>query len=583
VNKHFFSRLSVLYRHNFGIGRYSSTAAQKQEIFSQDDPKLWVKSPHPDIPEIKDVTVQEMVWSKLSKGKDREKLVAFKCGLTGRKYTFGELYKYSRAFAASLIHAGFKKGDILGVVLPNVPEYAIVYLGALEAGLIVSPVNPAYTPDEIKRQLQGSEVKCAITIPAFVPPILEAQKVLPALSHIVVIGESQPGCHNFFEMIKTDTTGVKFFTGKEIDTEDDVAILPYSSGTTGPPKGVMLSHYNIVNNFNQFNRPHICTVNEYDGGEQARLLGLLPFFHSYGFAAILILGLHHGASTICLPRFEPESFLKTIREFQPTTLHLVPPLVSFIANSPEFGAKELAGTDTILASAAPIGSSLVNRVLEKAGKYLFFQEGYGMTELSPVSHIMCPEAKNTKVGSCGTPISNTLTKIVHTETGKTLGRNERGELCVKGRQVMKGYYKNEEATRNTIDSDGWLHTGDIAYYDDDGYCYIVDRLKELIKVKGFQVAPSELEDLLRELPGVSDVAVIGVPHEEWGELPRAYIVRKDGSLNDDQVNGHLAGKVTSFKQLRGGIEYVEAIPKAPSGKILRRELIKNYREKHGIL
>jgi len=263
-------------------------------------------------------------------------------------------------------------------------------------------------------------------------------------------------------------------------------------------------------------------------------------------------------------------------------MHLVTPLISFIVNNPEITKKELEQISVITGGAASIGKTLINRLIEKAGKYIFFQEGYGMTEMSPLSHLLNPSTKNEKIGSCGTPIPSTWSKIIDIKTGESLPAHKNGEICVKGPQVMKGYFNNEEATRNTIDPDGWLHTGDIGYYDDDKCFYIVDRLKELIKVRGFQVSPSELEDTLRKHPEVDDVAVIGIPDEEAGELPRAYIVRKSENLSEDVVNGYLKPILAYYKQLKGGIVFVKAIPKAPSGKILRRELIQEYKKQNNI-
>jgi len=259
----------------------------------------------------------------------------------------------------------------------------------------------------------------------------------------------------------------------------------------------------------------------------------------------------------------------------------VTPLINHIVNSKDYGKNELEHAHTVCGGGAPIGTSLIEKLLDKAGKYIFFQEGYGMSELSPVSHVLFPETQNTKIGSCGSPIQGTITKIIDSD-GNALGKNQSGEVCIKGPQVMKGYYKNEEATKGTIDADGWLRTGDIAYYDNDGCMFIVDRIKELIKVKGFQVAPSELEDLLRKNDQVEDVAIIGVPHAENGEAPRAYIVKKSNSnLTEDEVNAYLQPLISKHKQLKGGIEFRKSIPKAPSGKILRRELSEEYRAKHG--
>jgi acyl-CoA synthetase (AMP-forming)/AMP-acid ligase II len=250
-----------------------------------------------------------------------------------------------------------------------------------------------------------------------------------------------------------------------------------------------------------------------------------------------------------------------------------------MAASPEFTKKEFESIHSIMGGAAPIGESLITRLLQKAEKYFFFQEGYGMTESSPVTHILPSSTKNKKIGSCGIILPGTECKLVDPSTGEAVGRHQRGEICARGPQIMKGYFKNDKATAETIDSDGWLHTGDIGLYDDDDCFYIVDRMKELIKVKGLQVAPSELEDLLRSHPDVADVAVIGIPDERAGELPRAYVVRKRDSFSEQDVQDFVAQKVSDHKKLNGGVEFISEIPKAASGKILRRELKAAYLSK----
>ncbi|ODM92784.1 4-coumarate--CoA ligase 1 [Orchesella cincta] len=556
----------------------------------KDDPKLWVKSPFPDVPTVLGVEMHEMIFQQITKYGD---LPAMTCGVSDKTFTFNEIYRQSRGLGAALIRAGFKRGDVVGLVLPNIPEFPIAVLGCWSAGLTVSCINPAYTEGEIKRQLASSDAKVAITIEHFLNAVRSAKSENPRLSSIIIIGDAQEGCHTFSEMAKSDTNGIIFSTGENSDTSETISLLPYSSGsdviklcvnigTTGPPKGVLLSHSNITTNLTQFSCENVGPTKTYhDTGVQERLIGLLPFFHSYGMAAIVLAGLYQGAHSMSLPSFDPATFLKAIREHKPTCMHLVTPLISHMVNSDDYSSKELEHCHTIVGAAAPIGNVLINQILEKAGRYIFFAEGYGMTELSPLSHLLTPSSRNSKIGSCGTGVPSTWSKVIDLETGETLPQNTRGELLVKGPQVMKGYFRNEEATRNTIDSDGWLHTGDIAYYDEDGYFYIVDRLKELIKVKGFQVAPSELEDLLRKHEKVEDVAVIGVPNLVSGEAPRAYIVPKPGTNpSEEEINEYLKPLVASFKRLYGGIEFRKTIPKAPSGKILRRELSDEYRKQN---
>lgn len=283
------------------------------------------------------------------------------------------------------------------------------------------------------------------------------------------------------------------------------------------------------------------------------------------------LSLYVGAKMVTVPTFEPNLYVGTIKRYKTTILHTVPPIVSFLIHSDMVTPELLKSVHTLVCGAAPLGPALVKEFNEKFGDGMNFQEGYGMTEASPVTHMTPVEAY--KPGSTGVVIPNTMAKIVDLSTGETLGPGVEGELCIHGPQVMKGYYRNEKATQETIDKDGWLHTGDIAKMDENENVYIVDRLKELIKVKGLQVAPAELEDLLRRHPAVVDVAVIGLPDERAGEVPRAYVVLSpESDVTQDEIADYVAKEVAPHKRLLGGVCFTDKIPKSATGKILRREL-----------
>ncbi|OXA41756.1 probable 4-coumarate--CoA ligase 3 [Folsomia candida] len=557
--------------------RRRSTSASA--ALHQDEDPNWVKSQLESVDCVKGFTIPEIIRQNMG---GWGKLTAFESHETGRKYSHDQILKNAQGFAAALIQSGLKRCEVVAIVLPNVPEYASILFGIWDAGLVASPVNPSYSFMETKRQLEMSDSVTVVTNEENVASVLKAKDANPKIKSVIVVGEPVSGCHSFYEMVKADTFGIDFYKGSSSDTTQELALLPFSSGTTGPPKGVMLTHSNIVTNLIQCEPSRgISMIRPAKDGFQERNIGLLPFFHAFGSASILCMTMHMGGHSRTLSKFDQNTFLAAIREHKPTILHLVTPLISHIANSDNYGAKELESAHTIAGGAAPIGQALISQLLDKAGKHFLFQEGYGMTELSPVSHVLLPGTNNTKIGSCGSPIPGTITKIIDLE-GNSLKRNERGEILVKGPQVMLGYYKNPEATKNTIDSDGWLHTGDIAYYDDEGDMFIVDRLKELIKVQGFQVAPSELEDLLRQNEKVEDVAVIGVSDVQTGEAPRAYIVKKPQvKLTEDEVHHYLKDLVSKHKYLKGGIEFRESIPKAPSGKILRRELSDEYKKKFG--
>merc|ERR1719219_1575279 len=357
---------------------------------------------------------------------------------------------------------------------------------------------------------------------------------------------------------------------REWNVHEDIVALPYSSGTTGPPKGVSLTHYNMVANMTQLQHPDVTMLRETNDDEQETVFPVLPFFHIYAMNTIMTVGLQIGAKIVTVPRFEPEMYLKCLVTYRPTWLNLVPPLVSFLSTHPVVKSDYLKSVVTVTGGAAPFGPALIEKFMEKvAPNVVSFREGFGMTESSPCSHVQPDEGA--VLGGCGHPIPNTIAKIVDIETGDCLGPHQDGELCVAGPQVMKGYYRNENATEKTI-IDGWLYTGDIARFDDDGQFFIVDRLKELIKVKGLQVAPSELEDLIRRHPGVNDVAVVGVPDDRAGELPRAYVVRKNRQVLEESIVDWVKERAAPHKHLAAGVMFVDTLPKNQTGKILRREL-----------
>ncbi|ODN04804.1 4-coumarate--CoA ligase 1 [Orchesella cincta] len=528
----------------------------------------------------KGVAITDYLFQDLGKWSNA---VSMECTLTGRKYTHGEVYNYSRGFGTALQQMGYGKGDTLAIAIPNMPEYPIVTFGAWFSKLTVTLVNPLYTPFEIGKQLADCEAKCIVTLGLFLPYILQAKSAYPVLASmkVIVIGEPQEGCHTFAEMLRVDSSSAKLASSSDPDlnTEEDVILLPYSSGTTGPPKGCMLTHSNLVLNCAQTN----ATINAHqftNGNPQEVGLGLLPFFHIMAFQALGLINFTIGGKVLCLPRFEPDTFIECLKNNQLSIMHIVAPLFQFIISHPELSKEEFSECKTIFTGACPTSRILIDKFLEKASKFVLIQEGYGMTELSPLSHMILPDSENSRLSSVGPPIPNTLVKVVCPETGKALGPKEKGEIWIKGPQVMKGYFKNEEATKDTITSDGWLKTGDIGLYEEDKHFFIVDRLKELIKVKGIQVSPSELEAELRMHPAVADVAVVGIPHKTLGEAARAFVVSKS-TVSETEIADFLKDKLSSHKQLSGGVQFVQEIPKAPSGKILRRELKTMYLEGQG--
>lgn len=355
--------------------------------------------------------------------------------------------------------------------------------------------------------------------------------------------------------------------------------MPYSSGTTGLPKGVQLTHRNLVANFTQASIFDNEIIHETRGNSQESISCVLPMFHIYGMSVNMLKMLCLGTKLVTMPRFTPETYVEMLSSYKPQHLFVVPPIVIFLAAHPSVSPKHLDSIQSIVSGAAPLGASDVERFFHKVDREIVTMQGYGMTETSPGITLTYPDIWKDCMGSIGLCMPNTQLKVVSIENGQNLGPNEQGELFVKGPQVMRGYHNNPEATKEVF-QDGWLRTGDMVYYNDKNIFYITDRLKELIKVKAFQVAPAELEALIRDHPSIADAAVIGVPHPISGEVPKAFIVPKNGTKNNTQeIYDYVAKHVASYKKLEGGITFLEAIPKTASGKIMRRTLRKMYDDK----
>jgi acyl-CoA synthetase (AMP-forming)/AMP-acid ligase II len=524
-------------------------------------------SPYPDV-EIPDVPVPEFV---LASGAARPDAPALVDGISGETLTNGELAFSIDRFAAALHARGLRKGDVVAVFSPNTIWYPVVFHGIATAGCIMSPINALYTPDEIAFQLRDSGAKMLVTVSPFLDRALGAAEKQP-VDEIVVMDGAE-GHASLRDLLSTDAPSVQV----EIDPAEDLVTLPYSSGTTGLPKGVMLTHRNLVADVSQ-SRP---MVDLHEGDE--RVIAVLPFFHIYGLTVLMNQGLQWGGTVVSLPRFDLEQFLRTIQDQKITRAFVAPPIVLALAKHPLVDQFDLSSLRSVCSGAAPLDADLAqaceDRLRKGGADGVTVVQGYGMTELSPVSHTTpdstrLPEGvTEVPKGSVGFAIPNTECRLIDPATGEDAAPGERGELWVRGPQVMKGYLNNPQATAETLDSDGWLHTGDVAVVDANGCYTVVDRVKELIKYKGYQVAPAELEAVLLGNPDIADAAVIGVLDKESGEeLPKAFVVRSPGSsISGQEVMDFVAAKVAPHKKIRA-VEFIEQVPKSAAGKILRKDL-----------
>ncbi|MDX2485590.1 MAG: AMP-binding protein [Pseudodonghicola sp.] len=475
-------------------------------------------------------------------------------GPTGQEMTGAQFIGAVKSLAGGLSERGWAPGKVLALMAPNCPDYCVVFHGIAWAGGTVTTINPTYTAHEVNHQLIDAGAEVLFTIPAFLDTAREAIQGT-GVKEIVVIGAAE-GITPL-----SDLMGGPLERQAPVDVAEHVVVLPYSSGTTGLPKGVMLTHRNLVVNIDQSLAPADVRT-----GELA--VAFLPFFHIYGLEVLMNIYLAAGAGLVTMPRFDLTQFLDLTTKYRTPRLWIVPPVALALAKHPLVESYDLSFVTQVNSAAAPLGADVAEAMGARLGTNA--TQGYGMTELSPVSHVS-PHGKG-KPGASGVAVPNTQSRIVDPETGQDLPLGVDGELWVRGPQVMKGYLNNPQATAETIVEGGWMRTGDIGHFDEDGYLYVTDRLKELIKYKGFQVAPAELEAEILTHPEVADVAVIGFPDDEAGELPMAFVVAAlgaDPTLED--LQGYLDGRLSHYKQVRR-MQRVDEIPKSAAGKILRRVL-----------
>jgi acyl-CoA synthetase (AMP-forming)/AMP-acid ligase II len=515
------------------------------------------RSPHAPL-DIPATPLAEFVLARAATYGQRAALIE---AATGRTITYAELPALVDRTAASLARLGIAKGDVCAVFAANSPDYVIAVLAVARLGAVVTTASPLYTKDDLAKQLRDSGARLLFTSSALAPTwreVLEGN----AVENIVTF-DAPPATPAPRKVVAFSTLVAA--EGKPprvaIDPGDLVA-LPYSSGTTGLPKGVMLTHRNLVANVLQANSAGHCRH-----GEEVTI-AFLPFFHIYGLTVIALLGIWSGATFVVMPKFELEPYLDLIERYRATLLHVVPPVVVALAKHPAVANRDFSSLRKLFSGAAPLGADVIDQCTRRIGCVL--QQGYGLTETSPAAIITSDDPAKIKPGSVGLPVANTECRVVDPETGRDVAPGIDGEIWIRGPQVMRGYLKRPADTRAVLDDDGWFHSGDIGHADADGHFFIVDRLKELIKYKGMQVPPAELEAVLLSHPAVADAAVVPFADEEAGEIPRAFVVRK-GAATADELMAFVARQVAPYKKVRR-LEFIDAIPKSASGKILRRLL-----------
>ena len=503
------------------------------------------------------------------------------------KMTYRELKDQVDRFATALQTLGVEREDKVALFLANIPQFIISYYGALKAGAIVTAISPLYKEREVRHQINDSGAETLIVLDLLYP-VLEKVKDETGLKRIIVTGfgeylpslkrilgsllgkipthkvEMGAGMHQFQDLIKGYQPNPAPI---EVDPKEDLALLQFTGGTTGLPKGAMLTHYNLVSN------AYMCNawMNTEEGAEIH--VNVLPLYHIYGMTVTMNNAIAAAGAMILIPRFDQKEVLGSIQKYKATVFGGVPTLYGALINHPDISSYDLSSIKFCISGASPLPPEVQKKFMELTGGVLV--EGYGLTEASPVTHANPLDAtlETVKIGSIGLTWPDTEARIMHEASGVELPVDMVGELAIRGPQVMKGYWNDPEETAAVL-KDGWLYTGDYAKRDEDGYFYIVDRKKDLIKYKGYSVFPREVEDVIYEHPAVKVAAVVGVPDKESGEMPKAFIVLKDGAeATEEELIEFVRERLAPYKRIRA-VEFRDELPMTMVGKVLKKDLRK---------
>ncbi len=554
----------------------------------------WVKNYDPGVPADIDVPVMPLyriLDETASKYPDRVSMI-----FLGRKVTYRELRDSALKFASWLRSIGVGKGDVVALFLPNTPQFAIAYYGAVYAGATVTPVNPLYTPRELRFQLEDSEAKVLVALDMFKDRVLAGlpdsvkyvvwtgiQDYLPFLKAIgyrlKFKPPSPPEDGRHFKFMNVLKASEPLREVASVNPKEDVVALMYTGGTTGIPKGVMLTHYNIVANLYQIDAWW------FRGRKGFTFVGLLPWFHIYGQTTVLHFAIFSASTIIVYPRPDIEAVMKDIERYKADIFHGVPTAYVAIINHPRVKEFNLRSLKACISGAAPLPVAVLEAFEKLTGARL--REGYGLTETSPVTHVNPLEGRY-KPGSIGLPVPSTMAAIADPEKPELLPPGQIGEIVISGPQVMKGYFKRpEENAIAFFEAYGlrWFRTGDMGYVDEEGYFYVVDRKKDLIKYKGWSVFPREVEEVLYKHECIKEAAVVGKPDPEAGEIPKAFIVLKDeckGKVRAEDIVEYARKHLAPFKVPRE-VEFRDDLPKTAVGKVLRRALREEELRKAGLI